>query len=85
MENWYEEVQSYARSRKREVRRQWGLARAGLASARGAHSLQPTQLTRASLIVAMANIELATALVDAWEQPRQLSPGLVPWFPTPRA
>jgi hypothetical protein len=65
----WEAVASYVRSRKRDLLRDWGVARARLASARGAHMLRPTALTRAALVLAMANIEVATALVEAWQNP----------------
>lgn len=65
----WDEVRSYARGRKRDLLRQWGVARARLAAARGQHALRPSPLTRASLVLAMANIEVATALVEAWQNP----------------
>lgn len=67
----WDEVRSYARSRKREAVRSWGLAKFHLAAAKGAHALRPTAQTRSNLVRTMANMELATAAWYVWEVPRK--------------
>lgn len=60
----------YIAERKRDCRRNRGLARAQLASARAEYANRATQQNRATLVRCLANLYLADAFCDALEVAR---------------
>lgn len=82
-EDEWDGVKSYARSRKRDVLMCLGLARIQLAQAIHANAETPCALNRALLVRTMANLEIATAIADAWETPLGKGPE-TRLFPLPR-
>jgi len=60
-----DEVTQYIRERKRHMSGCLGVARAQLASARGAYALKPNAIHRETLVRAIANLEIAEAFTDA--------------------
>lgn len=62
--------EEYLAARKRDCRRNRGLARAQLASARAEYANRVTQQNRATLVRCLANLYLADAFCDALEVAR---------------
>lgn len=64
------DVSQYIRDRARDCRRNRGLARAQLASARAEYAIRATPQTRKTLVRCLANLHIADAFCEALENVR---------------